>query len=66
MLKSKLKGLPEGDRGRIIEMVDKNPELFMKIATETKEKIDAGKSKQEASMEIMAKYSDEFKKIYKN
>jgi len=56
-------GVPEGQIDMFISMMEKNPELFKKIAEEIKAKMDGGKDQQSASMEVMQKYQDELKKL---
>jgi len=59
MIKSQLKGVPEAEQEKIIEMVSKNPELFKKIALEVQEKVKGGKDQMAAMMEVMQKYQNE-------
>jgi hypothetical protein len=63
MLKSQLKGVPENEQNRIIEVVTKNPELFENIGKEIQEKIKGGMSQQEATMRVMQKHQAELQKI---
>ncbi len=56
-------GVPEAQIDMFIKMMEKNPELFKKIASEVQEKIKGGADQQEASMEIMKKYEEELKKL---
>jgi hypothetical protein len=58
-----MKGIPESEQEKLISMVEKNPELFQKIATETQEKMKAGQDQMSAAMEIMKKYKKELKEI---
>ncbi len=59
MLKSQMKGVPEDQQEMILEMVEKNPDLFKKIAKEMQEKVKSGKDQQAAGMEVMTKYQNE-------
>jgi len=56
-------GVPESQIDMFINMMEKNPELFKKIAEEVKIKMDAGASQQNASMEVMKKYEQELKEL---
>ena len=56
-------GVPEAQIDMVINMMEKNPDLFKKIAEEIQVKIKGGMGQQEASMEIMQKYQDELKKL---
>ena len=63
MLKSQMKGVPEAEIDRILEIVEKNPELFQKIGLEVQAKMKEGKDQMTATMEVMQKYQSELKKI---
>jgi len=65
MLKSKLKGVPPAEQERIIGMVDKNPEFFKMIGEEIEKKKKSGKSKMEATMEVMRQHQAEFQNLMK-
>ena len=56
-------GVPEAQIDMFISMIEKNPDLFKNIATETKAKMDAGIDQMTASMEVMKKYEEELKKL---
>lgn len=61
MLKSK--GVPEAQIDMFVSMIEKNPELFQKIALEVEEKVKGGMSQTEAGTQVMKKYEDELKKL---
>ena len=63
LLKSKLKNIPEAEQDKIIAVVEKNPDLFMKIATEIQEKTKSGVDQMSAAMEVMRTHEEEIKKI---
>jgi 3-oxoacyl-[acyl-carrier-protein] synthase III len=56
-------GIPEEQIDMIINMMEKNPELFKTIASEIQQKVKLGTDKNTASMEVMKKYEDELKKL---
>ncbi len=56
-------GVPEAQIDMFIKMMEKDPELFKKIAEEIKTKMDAGIDQQKASIEVMQKYQEELKKL---
>ncbi len=56
-------GVPEAQIDMVITMMEKNPELFKKIAEEIQAKIKGGMDQQSASMEIMGEYQEELKKL---
>ena len=61
MLKSQLKkaGVPEEQQRMIITAIEKNPDLFKKIAEEAQEKIKGGMAEQQAFMEVMQSHQAE-------
>lgn len=44
-------------------MIEKNPDLFQKIAQETQEQMKNGKSQMAATQEVAKKYEAEIKKL---
>ncbi len=56
-------GVPEAQIDMVLNMMEKNPELFKKIADEIQAKIKGGMNQQEASMQVMMKYQEELKKL---
>ena len=63
MLKSQLKGMPEGEQNKIIQAVEKNPTLFEDIAAEVQVKMKAGKDQQGATMEVMMSHQKELQDL---
>ncbi len=61
MLRSQ--GVPEAQIDTVINMMEKNPELFKTIALEIKEKTKNGMDQMTSSMEVMKKYESELKKL---
>ncbi|MDD4989256.1 MAG: hypothetical protein PHV42_02420 [Candidatus Pacebacteria bacterium] len=61
MLQSKLKDVPQAEQDKILKMIEKNPELFQKIALEVQEKIKEGKDQMSATMEVMKAHEAELK-----
>jgi hypothetical protein len=64
MLKSQLKGVPESEQNKILDMVEKNPDFFSKIGVEVQEKMKTGMSQMDAVMEVMKNYQTDLKKMY--
>lgn len=56
-------GVPEAQIDMFIKMMEKNPELFKKIASEVQEKVKGGMGEREASVKVMEKYEAELKKL---
>jgi alpha-mannosidase len=65
MLKSKMKGVPESQQEMIMNLLEKNPELFEKIGKEVKQKQKEGKGEMEATMEVMRKYQGDLQRLMK-
>jgi hypothetical protein len=63
MLKSKMKDIPEDQQEKIFAAIEKNPQLFQKIAEEVQQKMKEGKDQMSASMEVMMKYQNELKDL---
>lgn len=61
MLKSQ--GATDEQAGVILELVEKNPELFQKIASEVEARVKNGEDKQQASMAVMAAHQEELKQV---
>ena len=61
MIQSKMKNVPPEQQEKILEMIQKNPDFFQKIAAEVQEKMKQGKDQMAATMEVMSKYQDEMK-----
>jgi hypothetical protein len=61
MLQAKLKNVPQAEQEKLLKMVEKNPDLFMKIATEIQAKMKEGKSEMDAAMEVMKSHEAELK-----
>lgn len=65
LLESKLKGLPADQQEKIIMILEKKPELFQAIAKEAKQKMDQGKSQQDAMMEVIKNHEAELREVMK-
>ncbi len=63
MLQSKMKDVPAAEQEKIIALVQKNPELFQKIAMEIKAEMDKGVEQMAATATVMHKYQDQLKGI---
>jgi hypothetical protein len=62
----KAQGVPENQIDMVVKLVQKNPELFKKIASEVKVEMDKGKDQMKASMEVMSKYKSEIEQAMKS
>jgi hypothetical protein len=63
MLASKLKGVPQAEQDKLFLMIEKNPELFQKIALEVQEEIKKGKDQMSATMEVAKRYELDLKNL---
>ncbi len=62
-MESQMKDVPADKREKIMAMIEKNPDLFQKIAAEVQEKMKNGAEQFTATMEVMKKYQEDLKKI---
>jgi hypothetical protein len=62
MLKSK--GVPEEQIAPLMEVIEKNPSLFQKIAEEIQVKLKQGGDQMQVTMAVMQKYQAELKQIF--
>ena len=65
MLKSQMKGVPEAEQQKMMNMVEQNPDLFMNIAKEVEAKMKEGKDQRAATMEVIQKYQADLKGLLK-
>ncbi len=59
----KAKGVPEDQIEMILGIMEKDPELFKKIAKETEAHVKGGMNEQMAGMKVMMKYKSELQKL---
>lgn len=63
LLASKMKDVPKEQQEMVFAMLEKNPDLFKKIAEESQELIKQGKSQMDAVMQVMKKYENDLKAL---
>lgn len=63
LIKSQLSKLPKEAQNMIMSIMEKNPDLLMKMAEDVQAAKAAGKSDQEAFMSIGEKYKNELHKL---
>ncbi|MBL4644409.1 MAG: hypothetical protein JKX80_00915 [Candidatus Pacebacteria bacterium] len=63
MMKAQLKNLPKDQAEMIGAMIEKNPDLFMKIAKEAQQLVKGGKDQAVAMMEVSKKYRKELEQL---
>lgn len=59
----RMQGVPGEQIEVFVKMIEKNPELFKKIAEEIQEKVKNGTDQNSAAMQVMQKYQEELKKL---
>lgn len=59
----KLKDIPEDQKKMVMDLMEKNPELFEKIAKETDQRIKQGEGQMKASISVMKKYQNELREV---
>lgn len=60
MLQSQMKNVPQDQQQMIMEMLEKNPELFQKVALEMQAEMKAnGNNQMAAAMKVLPKYQTE-------
>lgn len=65
MLGKQLAGMPEEEQEKMLSMIEKNPELFQKMALEIQGKIKGGKDQMTATLEVTQKYQAELSETLK-
>jgi hypothetical protein len=63
LLESKLKDVPVAQKEQLLDMIEKNPQLFESIAKEIQEAIATGKDQMTSTMEVMGKHKDELQEL---
>ncbi len=61
MMASQLKGVPQAEQDKLFAMIEKNPDLFRKIAEEAQVEMKKGKSQMDAVMAVAKKYEGDLK-----
>ncbi len=54
-----MKGVPEAEQQKIFDMIEKNPDLFQKIALEVQSAMKGGKDQMTAARDVLEKYKSE-------
>ena len=63
VMKRQMKNVPQEQQEQMMGMVEKNPELFQKIALEVQEEVKNGTDQMLATMKVAKKYQDELQKL---
>ena len=59
----KLGGLSPAEQNQLVNLIEKNPDLFMKLAQDFKEKIAAGKSQNDAALEVLKNHEGQLRSL---
>jgi len=63
VMKRQMKDVPEDQQAQMLAMVEKDPELFQKIALEVQEEVKKGTDQMMATMKVAKKYQNELQKL---
>lgn len=63
MVQSQTKNMPKDQQEMILTMVEKDPQLFQKIAKEIQAEVKKGKTQMSAAMTVMPKYKAELQAL---
>lgn len=63
MVESKMKDVPKEQQEKMLALIQKNPELFQKIALEIQAEMKSGKDEMAAAMLVMGRYKTDLEKI---
>lgn len=63
LLQSKMKDVPQAEQDKIFALLEKNPELFKKIAEEAQEKTKSGMNQMDAVMAVLQNHQEELQKV---
>lgn len=58
-----MKDVPEAEQDRFFAILEKNPDLFKRIAEEVQVQMKSGKDQQTAVMDVVNKHKEELGKI---
>lgn len=64
-MEAKMKDVPQAEREKFFAVLEKNPDLFQKIALKSQEKIKSGMSQMDAVMSVVKEYEAELKDVLK-
>lgn len=63
MLARELSGVPQAEQEKIFAIIEKNPDLFQKIALEVQDEVKNGRGQMDAAMNIFKKYEKDLKSL---
>lgn len=65
LLKRQMKNLPPEQQQMILDMIEKNPDLFAKIGKEVEKRTKEGQNQMYATMQVMQEFKDELQEMMK-
>lgn len=65
MLQSQMKHVPKDIQDKIMSAMEKDPELFTKIAEEIQQQVKSGKDQMQAAMAVMSNYKAKLQELMK-
>ena len=63
LIQSKLKGVPQEQQDVILDALEKDPELFMRLAKEVETKTKSGMSQMDAAQKVFSAHQEELKRL---
>lgn len=63
MIQSQMKNVPKEQQEQVLNMIEKNPELFQKIGLEIQEEMKKGGDQMSVAMKVMQKYQKELQSL---
>ena len=61
MLAQQMKGVPQAEQDKLFDLIEKNPDLFQKIALEVQEEMKKGIGQMDATMAVAKRHEAELK-----
>ena len=66
LVQSKLNAVPKAEQEKILKIIEKDPELMLKIAKEVESKMKEGMSQGDAALYVMRAHESELKHLLGN
>lgn len=64
LVKSKMKDVPAAEQDKILELFEKNPDFFQKLAEKVQSKVKNGQDQHSAIMEAVSENKEELTKVF--
>ena len=66
MMAQQMKNVPQAEQDKMFAMIEKNPDLFQKIALEVQAEMKKGGDQMSATMKVVKQYEEDLKKLADN